>query len=198
MKTLVLSAAIAASAGAASAATTYYGGTNGNILNPSNPFTVSAGYVSPTGTGAATVTVNQNGLGVQSPWEAAGSSGAATIDGNPLLTTEYLTVSFDYAVKLDSFTLGAIDSNDEYSLLVNTTTGSQLSFSSLATNPVNVNYVTSFTIFAIGTPLKDGGARGFDDFRLEDFTISAVPLPAGAGLLLGGLGLLGFARRRRA
>lgn len=165
----------------------------------SNPdiFTITAGYVIGVNPVSAQLTQNTNGLGVTHP----GDSDPGHIDGSPLLTGEFITVSFDTAVTLDSFTLQDFENgpfgNDDFALLVTTTSGTTLSFGTQNYNLLDIDDVTSFTILAYGAPLLDGRG-GNDEFTFKGFQISTVPLPATGGLLLGALGAMAYLRRRRA
>lgn len=48
------------------------------------------------------------------------------------------------------------------------------------------------------TPVEFASTSSGDGFDVDSVTIAAVPLPAGAALMLGGLGCLAFMRRRKA
>lgn len=118
------------------------------------------------------------------------------VDGSPLLTSEYVTFNFAWAVKLLSFDLLGIDSNDNYDISVNG--GSFMSgLTALASNPVGVNNVAFFTIRASGTLFQDG-ILGNDEFSLNSVNVASVPVPAAGLLLLGALGGLSALRRRKA
>lgn len=190
-------------AGASQAATYDYDltGLSGNLgtsesfmpsMGSGPGITVSAGAtglfnVSPTLTGRS------SGLGVRGgPLDTE----PGQIDGSPFGHSEFLTITFGWAVKLLSFGLGEVDPNDDYQFSIN---GGKFSddLAALAINGVGENYVTSFVIRASGSVLE--GPLGNDNFRLASIQIASVPLPAAAGLLaaaLAALGLAGVARRR--
>lgn len=138
----------------------------------------------------ALVTQNSNGLGVN----GRPDTNPGNIDGFPVLSAEFLTVTFGWAVNLVGFKLGAVDGNDHYDISIN---GGAFvnSLTALLDNAVNINNVTSFTIRASGTPWVDG--FGNDDFTLSQIEVAPVPVPAAFGLLAMALGGLGFARRGR-
>lgn len=138
----------------------------------------------------ALLTQNSNGLGVN----GRPDTNPGNIDGFPVWSAEFLTVSFDWAVKLVGFKLGAVDGNDQYDISING--GAFMNgLTALINNSVNVNNVTSFTIRASGTPWVDG--LGNDDFTLSKVEVAPVPVPAAFGLLAMALGGLGLARRGR-
>lgn len=128
------------------------------------------------------------GLGVASLMD----TNPTEIDGFSAGAAEWLTVTFDYAVRLNNFTLARMENGDDYAYSIN---GGALTQSTLAFNEVAANNVFSLSIFAQGT-VSDGVA-GIDDFTLKGIEVAAVPVPAAGLLLAGGLGLLGAVRRSR-
>ena len=99
------------------------------------------------------------------------------IDGSPIGTAEWLTVTFDYAVRLNNFTLARMENGDDYAYSIN---GGALTQSTLAFNEVAANNVTSLSIFALGTAADR--ITGLDEFTLKGIEVAAVPVPA-AGLI---------------
>lgn len=131
-----------------------------------------------------------DGLGVAS----ARDDEPGLLDGMPAGITESITLSFSRAVRLDNFTVGLADSDDEYEYAIN---GGPRIASGLAFNVLNVTGVTRFQIFAVGDRRVDG-RLGNDDMTLRAVQTSAVPLPGAIGLLGGAVAALGLIRRRRA
>jgi hypothetical protein len=117
---------------------------------------------------------------------------------------EMLTITFSESVNLANFILGRMDENDDFEYSFNG--GSFLSVGPDIADPLppgfvltfsdrtyaGLNNVTTFRIRATGTSTTDD-----DDFTLKAMNVSAVPLPAGAPLLLAGLAGLAFLRRRK-
>ncbi len=185
----------------AQAATYNLAGSGGN-LGGTEDFTATVG-TGPTMTATAgadvllvnipaTLVQSASGLGVTRFLDG----NPTQVDGSPLLTSEYITFSFAWAVKLLSFDLLGIDSNDNYDISINGG-GFVNSLIALTSNPVGINNVTSFTVRASGTLFQDG-FPGNDEFSLKSVNVASVPLPAAGLLLLGALGGLSALRRRKA
>jgi hypothetical protein len=119
---------------------------------------------------------NGQGIGVR-----GGSGDAQAIDGKGV--DEFVDISFDQPVLLESITFGNWDNND------------RVTFVGLASRErfggnsgtVNLNeLVQSFSMGAI---------RNRDDFRIASISVSAVPVPATAWLF--GSALVGLTLRRK-
>jgi len=189
-------------AGAASAATYDFNASGPSVSQltnvaptsgsgPSIPtITVTPGASGIFNFGGALITQNANGLGVN----GRPDTNPGNIDGFPVFSSEFLTVTFGWAINLISFNLGAVDGNDHFDISINSGafTNSQ---TALASNLVGLNNVTSFTVRASGTAFVDG--LGNDDFTLRAIQVAPVPVPAAFGLLAMALGGLGLARRGR-
>lgn len=186
-------------AGGAQAATYNLAGGGGN-LGPSAGFTATGGPAMTATAGSdvlsiplpATLVQSGSGLGVTRFLD----SNPTQVDGSPLLTSEYITFSFAWAVNLLGFDLLGVDGNDNYDISING--GSFVNgLTALLSNAVGVNNVTSFTIRASGTAFHDG-LLGNDEFSLKSVNVASVPVPAAGLLLLGALGGLSALRRRKA
>lgn len=199
----IIAAAALLGASAASAATVTFTGPNRAGPSGTTSGDIAVGYVASASAYdslgfnsiPATVTQTAAGLGVNSQAYGFPDGNPNQIDGRPVTTGEALTITFDYAVDLDSFTLGLFNPGiDDYTIYIN---GALAGVGATATNG-GFEDVTSFTIQANGVLFLDGLGAGNDAFTLASFSVSSVPLPAGAGLLAGALGLLALARRRKA
>lgn len=192
-------AALALSPAAVSAATYSLGGNGGN-LGATEVFS-AAGAPNITVMAGASGLLNFNeaifqspgGLGVVGTPDTQGPQ----IDGFPVLSAEFLTVTFDWAVNLLAFALADTDNGilgvgaDQYDISINGQSFSS-GLTALATNLVNRNYVKTFTIRASGSFVGD-----LDDFKLSAITVAPVPVPAAGLLLVGALGGLAALRRRK-
>jgi hypothetical protein len=100
--------------------------------------------------GSVSITQTEDGLGVRANPDTSGQ-----LDGFPLFSSERLTVTFAYAVRLVDFTLGLVDSNDDVNIYINNVfyakigpnLPTSLSESLIA---LDINNVTSFAIEAVG------------------------------------------------
>ncbi len=185
----------------AQAATYNLAGSGGN-LGGSEGFAATVG-TGPTMTATAGANVLTVGIPASLVQSAAGlgvtrflDGNPTQVDGSPLLTSEYITFSFAWAVKLLSFDLMGIDANDNYDISINGG-GFINSLTALTSNLVDINNVNFFTIRASGTAFQDG-FLGNDEFSLKSVNVASVPLPAAGLLLLGALGGLSALRRRKA
>jgi hypothetical protein len=199
MNTTLAAAVVAATtlgAGVASAATVTFDFTSNSTgsFNPSyaqteGGLTVTAtagGYVVDTivSTTGRTVTQNGNGLGV----DCIILPGLCDNQINGI-SADLLTLTFAWAVKLVSVTFTNVNSGDDFDFFVDG--GLEVADQNIqAENPASLGF--DGKSFSFGADALD------DNFRISEITVSSVPLPASALLLLAGLAGLGAMARRRA
>ncbi len=183
-KLLATTAVVGMMATAANAATVVDLTTGGDVtsLGQMGSFdTVGAqGSIDPwrSGGGADYLTQTSGGLGVSGFGDSS-----SQLDG---FIDEAITFTFDYAVRLVSVTFSGLGRFEDADIYVN---GTKVANESSA-NPYYFGNViaSSFTIGADGT---------LDNFRIKEFKVAPVPLPAAGFLLLGGLAGLGALSRKR-
>jgi hypothetical protein len=140
---------------------------------------------------SASISQTATGLGVNGNPD----TNPGNIDGFPIFSSEFLTVSFDWLVTLKKIVLGNVDANDDVDLFLNNGLVGSYKASVLTSMDLDAD-ITSFRVRASGTVFADG--LGNDDFTLAGFTVAPVPVPAAGLMLIGGLGALGLARKRKA
>lgn len=174
--------AAALSVGAAQAATVYnFDGATPDL----GPFELTCS----TNAGACTVSHDPGyGYGVSTENDTWGHR-VDSQDG----TREFLTVTFETAMRVLGLTLGAFNlaeeaQNDDYGIRING--GSWILMGQTQLTNYDLGEVTSLTIGAWGSDAND-------EFTLQSMTIAAVPLPATGLLMLAALGGLAAVRRRK-
>ncbi|MGF1503123.1 MAG: VPLPA-CTERM sorting domain-containing protein [Paracoccaceae bacterium] len=139
---------------------------------------------------------NSNGAG-------AGIGGGGTPGGGQISAQEFFLFEFDGLVRLDSITIVETGGSDEsvsilypgFATQTETVPGdgpAETVFDGGDFNGLLANPTTSFIVFG---PPADPTERGI---RIAEIEVSRIPLPAAGLLLLGGLGALVAAGRRRA
>lgn len=139
--------------------------------------------------GSAEVTTASDGLGVVADSGAClGNYDSAELDGQ---INEVLQFSFDQDIRMISIAFNSIDGDDPYNVFADTGSGFTQISGGASDNPY------TFSPFLTGDGLRIGATDNASAFRVTGITVAAVPLPAAGFLLLGALGGLGFAARRR-
>lgn len=136
------------------------------------------------------ITTSGHGLGVlNGPRDTAYYSSGTAVDGYN--ASDWLTVTFDTAVRFVSATLGMFNlGRYDWDVAAYSVDGGAYVRTNNATYSFGDVIASSFSVRAFGFN---------DDFTLRSFTVEAapVPLPATALLLLGGLAGFGVLRRRK-
>ncbi|WP_211097110.1 VPLPA-CTERM sorting domain-containing protein [Aliishimia ponticola] len=104
--------------------------------------------------------------------------------------TQLLTFDFGQMVDFGSVVFGNVDDDDDFDLFIDGVFVAPGEFGIAGNNPFDLTGLS-------GTKISFGADALFDDFNVQSIsaTVSAVPLPAGAVLML--TGIAGFAATRR-
>ncbi len=198
---VALAAAFAVSGGAANAVTFGFGGTTAD--SPSKSFnvagiglTVTAGTFS---TGGNPSNINFNTRAVDQTNGTLGSDGIGDIgqvDGN--LGNDILVFTFDQIVSIDSIGFSNVDGNDDFAFgtVVGNVFSRLVSFQDVQNTVLTASFLNPISL-SVGTSFGIGAIGSLDNFRINNMSVTAVPLPAALPLLACGVGILGFAGWRR-
>jgi hypothetical protein len=184
--------ALILSCGAASAATFNFSGNSADsaskvFTDGGVTVTATAGRNGPSGIthlfAAVTQTGPGGGLGVRSQGDTSGE-----VDGSGAM--DALVLSFNTFVRLASVTFAFAQADDDWTVYVDDGSGNFVQVADDSSdNPFY--YSGTFRRIAFQADYLD------DDFKVAGMTVTAVPLPAGAWLLLGGFGALVAMRRKQ-
>ena len=146
-----------------------------------------------------------DGIGVYSYGVRGGCDNKGDID-EISYSCESVTLTFDTAVTVDSIQVLDLFGSEtvlvynDLNVLVGTITAQSAAgnnfYDGYSTGTLSGGATTSLTFVA--GPLNDSlNTAGLPDFALAAITLAPIPVPAAGLLLLGGLGALGAAKRRR-
>lgn len=184
--------ALLLSCGAASAATFNFSGNSPNstskVFSDSGITVTATGWrTNSSGLLGQQIMVSQSGpgggLGVTSSRDEN-----IAVDG--LNWMDVLVLSFNQLVRMASVTFTFTEADDDWTVYVDDGSGNFVQVADDSTdNPFNYNGNFRRIAFQADHPS--------DDFKVNAITVAPVPLPAGAWLLLGGLGALVAVRRKQ-
>lgn len=194
-KRLATACAVVLSAGAANAAVIDFTGSKSGAGSGVSLSCAAFGIANYLG---CNVTYNSAGLGVNGSPDFQPDQ----VDGSPIFSSERITLSFAQDMYWDNITFGRWDSNDDARLTA--ADGASLQYTGNAGSVGLGGYRSnSLTITAYGDVRNDCAYRGCfwlagnDSFTVASIDVNEVPVPAGLPLVLGGLGMLGWASRKK-
>ncbi|MBV6449055.1 FxDxF family PEP-CTERM protein [Nitrosomonas sp.] len=135
-------------------------------------------------------------------WNLEGTNGSAFLGNNGLNNGSTYVTSIFFSSLINSVSFDAsrsLGSSDGQTLTVNAYHGATLVSSQTITfGDINSWTSVSFSTSGIDSLILDGSDAGFSPYGIDNLVV-AVPEPEMYGMLLAGLGLMGFmASRRRA
>ncbi len=165
-----------------------------NFTATANAITSTGAYIEPAKVGqTGDLRPNEGGLGVVS----RDDSNHEIDGGTSIGLRDLLLLTFDRPVKIIRATFARVDSKFNGDDAFLTIDGTKIDSDGL--KDLVVSHPSFLTLMKNGTVFGFGAIAQDDDFKLRSITVTPIPLPPAALLLLSGLAGIGaIARRRKA